>query len=326
MTAAKYKINLEALTASQTFSEASAEELRVLFALESLLGDASLDKLSAVAAVSRARVAAALALFEDAGVIEKDTDEGVSYEFAEQRGLFDPTATGSSEVARDIRDNSLANMISECTRIMKRVTLPTSDIAAISALYTELGLSPEYILTLSAFLKTRKQILTVEAIVREANKLIEKGLDTLEELELYVAEKEKEIAGEMEMRRLFGIYGRTLTKSEREHFNRWMHEYGYSSVIIGEAYDVTVAAINKISLPYINTILAGWHDAGCKTLEECRAKINTRKHENDKKANNSSHKSKKTVEADVPKYADFNSEDALMRAIERSYGASDETK
>ena len=42
--------------------------------------------------------------------------------------------------------------------------------------------------------------------------------------------------------------------------------------------------------------------------------------DNTTKANNSSQKPNKKAEAEVPKYADFNSEDALMRALERSYG------
>lgn len=324
MTEYTFKVSLGGICGKECFKEASRDELKILVAMVAQ-GEkpVTAEELAELTGVSQARVKATVALFEESGIITSENPllASVEYEFGEKPS-DKPT---KKEIARSIRDNDLYEMNTEMERILEK-TLETREIERITSLYTKKGLSPEYILTLSAFLKTRKQILTVEAIVREANKLIEKGLDTLEELELYVAEKEKEIAGEMEMRRLFGIYGRTLTKSEREHFNRWMHEYGYSSVIIGEAYDVTVAAINKISLPYINTILTGWHDAGCKTLEECRAKINTRKHENDKKANNSSHKSKKTVEADVPKYADFNSEDALMRAIERSYGASEETK
>ena len=79
-----------------------------------------------------------------------------------------------------------------------------------------------------------------------------------------------------------------------------------------------------MSVSYMNSILTSWHDAGCKTLDECRAVTTTRKYESSKKANNSSQKSKKSIEAEVPKYADFNSEDALLRAIERSYGQADE--
>ena len=225
-------------------------------------------------------------------------------------------------MARSIRENDLYELNTEMENIFEK-TLEAREIERITSLYTKKGLSPEYILTLAAHLKGNRQILTIECIVREANKLAANGTDTLEELEMYIKSKNEEIAGEMEMRRLFGIYGRTLTKTEREHFKRWMHEYGYSVNIIGEAYDVTVAAINKMSLSYINSILTEWHSAGCKTLEECRAKINTRKHDNSKNVNNSSQKAKKSATAETPKYADFNSEDALLRALERSYGDSE---
>jgi hypothetical protein len=104
-------------------------------------------------------------------------------------------------------------------RILEK-TLETREVERITSLYTKKGLSPEYILTLSAFLKDRRQTLSVEAIVREANKLIANGTDTLEELEIYIKDKSDEVAGEMEMRRLFGIYNRTLTKTKREQFHR----------------------------------------------------------------------------------------------------------
>ena len=314
-----FKVNLNGICSLDCFKEATREELKVLLAIESLGGETSEDELAKMLGVSVARVKACITLFEESGVLAKSEDDflaEVEYEFDLKKK--DQTDT-RVEVAISIRENDLYELNSEMERLFEK-TLETREIERITSLHTKKGLSPEYILTLTAFLKDRKQVLTVESIVREANKLIQNEIDTLEELELYIQKKSEEITGEMEMRRLFGIYGRTLTKSEREHFNRWMNEYGYSSAIIGEAYDVTVAAINKISLPYINTILTAWHEAGCKTVSECRAKVNLKKHENTKKANNNSQKPRKSAEAEVPKYADFNSEDALLRALERSYG------
>jgi DnaD/phage-associated family protein len=119
---------------------------------------------------------------------------------------------------------------------------------------------------------------------------------------------------------MLGVYNRSFASSEREYFRRWMHEYCYSTVIIGEAYDITVNATGKLSLSYMDSILKGWYESGCKTLEECRARVNMRKQERTNKAKKSSQKSNKTVEAETPKYTDFNSEDALLRALERSYG------
>ena len=310
------------ITALDCFREASKDELKILIAIAASGGETvSAEALSEELGLSLARVKACITLFMESGVLT-ECDDGllaeVEYEFEpdkKERGK----AESSLAVARSIRENDLYELNTEMELIFEK-TLETREIERITSLYTKKGLSPEYILTLAAYLKDKRQVLSVESIVREANKLISLEIDTLEELETYIQKKNEEIAGEMEMRRLFGIYGRTLTKTERDHFQRWMHEYGYSSTIIGEAYDVTVAAINKMSLSYINSILTEWHTSGCKTLEECRAKINTRKHDNLKNANNSVQKTKKSTTAEVPKYADFNSEDALLRALERSYG------
>ena len=323
MTEATYKVNLTGIKSLDCFLEASKDELKILVALIASEGEeVSVDALSDELGISRARIKACITLFEESGVITR-CDDGllaeVEYEFEPKANDKKDRRDGSLEVARSIRENDLYELNREMEGIFEK-TLETREIERITSLYTKKGLSPEYILTLTAFLKDNRQVLTVESIVREANKLVANGTDTLEELEVYIKAKSEEIAGEMEMRRLFGIYGRTLTKTEREHFKRWMHEYGYSGSIIGEAYDVTVAAINKMSLSYINSILTEWHTAGCKTIEECRAKINTRKHDNTKNVNNSSQKTKKSATAETPKYADFNSEDALLRALERSYG------
>ena len=320
MTEPTFRVNLEGITELECFKEASKDELKILVAILSMK-EACAEELSEKLGISLPRVKACITLFKESGVLT-DCD---ALPLAEVEYEFEPTGKDKKEnkdsaagVARSIRENDLYEMNEEIERILEK-TLETREIERITSLYTKKGLSPEYILTLAAFLKDRRQMLTVEYIVREANKLVSSGIDTLEDLEIHIKEKMDEIAGEMEMRRLFGIYGRTLTKTEREHFSRWMHEYGYSAIIIGEAYDITVAAINKMSLSYINSILTEWHTSGCKTVEECRAKVNIRKSTNPKKVNNTSQKTSKNTTAETPKYADFNSEDALMRALERSY-------
>ena len=316
-----YRVNLDGICSLDCFKEATKDEAKILLAILSFGGEVCESELSEALGVSLARVKACITLFEESGVL-CECDGGllaeVEYEFAksEKDGGKEDT---KREVAKSIRENDLYELNCEMERIFEK-TLETREVERITSLHTKKGLSPEYILALSAFLKERRQSCTVELIVREANKLISKDIDTLEALEVYIKEKSEEIKGEMEMRRLFGIYGRTLTKSEREYFTRWLGEFGYSALIIGEAYDLTVMAINKISLPYINSILKEWHEAGCTTVKECRAKSEQKKYGNTQKVNDSSQKPKKKAEAEVPKYADFNSEDALLRALERSYG------
>ena len=319
MTEYIFRVNLDGITELDCFKEASKDELKVLIAIASRQSECiCAEELADTIGVSVARFKAAIALFEESGVLISCGSPflaEVEYEFTPKE-----KATGCSKRSADsIRDNDLKDMFVEMENILEK-TLETREIERIESLYTKKGLSIEYILTLAAFLKDTRQVLTVEGLVREANKLIGKSVDNLEHLEVYIKEKSAEVAGEKEMRNVLGIYGRAWSPSERRYFKRWMHEYCYSTVIIGEAYDITVSATGRLSLSYMDSILTGWHDAGCKTLEECIARVNKRKQEKSKKANKSSQKSKKTVEAEVPKYADFNSEDALLRALERSYG------
>ena len=320
MTEYTFKVRLDDITELDCFREATKDELKILLAIKSLEDTPfCAESLADMLGVSAARIKAAITLFEESSVLVARGDTilaEVEYEFEPKK---EKTTENKIKTANSLRDNHLQDLIQDMENLLEK-TLSARETERISNLYTEKSLSPEYILTLTSFLKARRNPLTVEAIVREAGKLAEKNVTALEELEIYVKEKESEIKGEMEMRRLLGIHSRSLTPSERTFFKKWLHEFGYSSVIIGEAYDICVAATGKLSESYMDSILTGWHDAGCKTLEECRARVSIRKQEKAKKANNNSQKSKKTTEAETPKYADFNSEDALMRALERSYG------
>lgn len=323
-----FEVTIERLVGSSCFMEASREELRVLLAIiASRKCETSIEELSEISGASVARVKSAITLFEECGAIEKNDADAplgeVIYEF-EQRSDEIAKETRMLDTARTIRDENLRDMYKECEKILGK-TLASYESGNLSKLCTEMGLTPEYVVFLTAHLANVRKKVCASRIIQAARELVENGIDTLEALEVYVEEKEKEVSGEAEMRYLFGIYGRSLTPSERKHFKRWLHEFGYSNTIIGEAYDICVESIGKLSLAYINTVLTNWHDAGCKTLEECRIQHNLHKSEYEKKAKKTTRKGT-TPTAEVPKYTDFNSEDALMRALERSYGDTDENK
>lgn len=317
-----FKVDFNGIIALECFHDASKDELKILVAIASLNGESfSPEDLASVLGVSKARVMAAITLFEEQGVLIK-----IDPNLAEIEYEFKPKKDESSTKLEDasyIRNKKLANLHSEMEKLFEK-TLAIREVERINSLHREKGLSEAYILALSTFVKESSQTFTVEKVVREANRLVEKNITTLEELEVYIQEKSDEVAGEWELVKLLGIRGRALTKSEREYFKKWLHDFGYGAPIIGEAYDITIGAIDRRSMSYMDKILTEWHEAGCKTLEECRAKASMRKHEKAQTANKSSQKTKKTVEAETPKYTDFNSEDALMRALERSYGEGDE--
>ena len=319
MTEYTFKVGLNGITDLDCFKEASKDELKILIALKSTEGETvSLEPLAQKLGVSVARIKATIALFEESGVLTKRANDflaEVEYEFEVKKKTCDTPL----ESAKSIRDNNLYELFNEIENIFGK-TLETREIERIESLYTKKGLSVEYILMLAAHQNDTRMTPTIESLVREATRLQANDIDNLESLEIYLKEKADEIAGEAEMRQILGIRGRAFSKSERAFFKKWMHDYCYGTTIIGEAYDITVGATGKLSLSYMDKILTEWFKSGCRTLDDCRARVNIRKQERADKAKKSSQKSNKTVEAETPKYTDFNSEDALLKALERSYG------
>ena len=317
-----FAVDLTDISENECFREASVGELRVLLVLtEYNKRRISLDTLSELAGVSTARAKSAISLFESAGVIsEVDGYAVVKDEFSECE--IDRRAV---TVAREIRDEGLAELIEECARLMDRDSLSTEDVKIITSLTTETTLSPEYILALAAFLKSMLsdgKRLSAKKLRAEAEKLIAKDIDTLEGLEAYIKDKSEQMADEWEYRRALQMWSRPFSSSERDYIKQWAHVYGFSTAIVTEAYEITVINTHGVSFPYMDTLLTDWHNAGCKTLAECKARREQTgtalKTERAEKAAGPSRK----LESEIPKYSNFNAEDAMMRAIERSYGKS----
>lgn len=317
----EYKFNAATLTASDAFTEASREELRVLLALIAGGGRVeSENELARAASVSRGRASSSLVFWEESGVIaECDGTPTITEEFEERVELGKLNTGTAVSTAKSVRDNDLAALISECATLMQRPALNTEEIKIINALYTEYALDEEYIITLAAYVNDKGK-LTATRLGTEAEKLVKRGVDTAEKLMSYIEEKASENADEWEFRHLLGIYNRTLTKSEQDYVKRWYGDFGYGEDIIGEAYDITVRNTSKLSLPYMDTLLTSWHDGGCKTLDECRAAV-----EKDRVARVVEEKQKTPPKMPrtpktTPRYGNFDPLEAFEAALKRSYG------
>lgn len=324
-----FTVYTENLVGSDCFKDASKDELRILLAIISAGDEAiSLTGISEIANVSVARTKSAITLFEECGIVEKHECESgladVIYEFANKQKGSDSVASSALETAKSIRDNDLYELQRECEKLLGK-SLSTYEIGNLTSLYVDNGLSPQYILLLAAHLTETRSAVKISTIARVARDLVNTGVDTLEDLERYIIEKSKEVKGEAEMRRLLGIHERALTSTERKYFQRWLHELCYASTIIEEAYDICVASTGKRSLQFMDKVLTAWHESGCRTVDECRIQHEQHKEYN-KQKNDKVKKPPKKIEAETPKYAEFDSEDALMRALQRSYGDSDDIK
>ncbi len=319
----EFYIKAQPLSASSSsaFTEASAEELRVLIAIVELEGrPTTIDELAKRSSVSVSRTKSSVTLWESEGVIRlSDGESNIIDEFESETESEGETAKATAEL---IRSENLRSLHEEIAAALSKPALDSGEIKRVTALYSELALSPEYIITLAHHLKERHEAsgkenrLQVGYIINRARSLVAKGIDTLETLEHHIELTVRDSKDEYEIRRVLGIWGRAISKSQKDYFRKWMNDYCFSSEIISEAYDIAALRTTNASLSYMDKVLTSWHEAGCKTVEECR-NYDTSEIKAKKSRAQSSHTSK--TEPSTPKYGNFDPTAALEAAIKRSF-------
>ena len=317
----KYIYTPLALTDKAAFSEASREELRVLLALIEADGlFENTDELARLSKTSKARTSSSLVYWEEAGVIsEGNASPTITEEFEEKLSKGQISEYSAKETAKSIRDEKLGDMLNECAALMNRAALNSTEVKQITALHEQYGLSDEFIVTLAAHL-AESSSLTVTKLVNKAINLSEREIDTMSALENYIADRENENQAEYEFRRIFGIYDRALSKTEKECFRKWSKEYGYFTEIVGEAYDIAVNNVTRGHVSYANKLLAHWYESGCRTLTECRQRY---ERDAEEKKTKKSETKKPAAKKEPKRYADFDADEVFLRALERSYGKQD---
>lgn len=319
-----FRVLLRPLCECQGFAEMTAPELRVLVALIENGGSLpSAAELARLSGTTEARAISTLTLLSEMGLIAPEGDEiirggGIVEEFEYRIREGEIESQSAASVAKSIRDGNLADMITECAALFEEPALSSEHASILTALYTQYALSPEYILTLASYMATKGKP-NVSTLKNKAISLHKRGIDTVEELERYISDCERENTADWELKRLFGIKGRNLSDAELAYFHRWCDEFDFTTEIISSAYDISSVAIGgKLSLPYMDKILTEWHDAGCKTLDECR------RHEEKNKADRREAYKPKTKprekeKAKPPRYGSFDVDEAFRAALKRSF-------
>ena len=68
----------------------------------------------------------------------------------------------------------------------------------------------------------------------------------------------------------FGLKGRNPGTEEQKLMRKWFGEYGFTKEIVLEACGRTLLRTHEPSFPYADRILADWHRAGVRTMEDIR--------------------------------------------------------
>lgn len=320
--------------APSLLTEASAEELRVLLTLISAAEGEDADTLAARAGVSRARLASALTFWEQLDVLTPSGEADdrpcpplVAPVVAADDAPAERLTAGAlypepaRKTADTIRDRNLASLLEELAALQGRPDLAPEENKRIVSLLSQYALTEEYVLTLAAHLADGGR-LTVVRLIDTAIRLVGRGIDTAEALDRYLVDAEKQSGELFEIRRLFGIYNRNLSKSEVAYFTKWTQEYAYSLGVIGEAYDIAVLKTGKAPLKYIDELLTDWHTAGCTTEQACRARYEqvTAQREAERR---DKQRHPTPTPREKPRYGDFDPEEALKQALARSFSEED---
>ena len=173
-------------------------------------------------------------------------------------------------------DNAFRAVLDEAEQLLGK-QLTRHDTSRLLGIYNHLGLPAEVIFVLLHYCADisrgnngaeRKP--TMNFIERQAYAWANLGISTMEAAEEY-AEKEKSLQSDLgRVKSLLEIYDRKLTPTESNNIKAWL-SMGFSDDAIELAYHRTVDKTGKRSLPYMNSILLRWHEAGIHTAREVEA-------------------------------------------------------
>ncbi len=304
---------IPALAGRNALKEASADDLRVLLCLIELEGRVTDESLADAVGCSRGRVRASLEYWLDCGVIEEGAAPEEKKKKKALRAASELSPMTGEETADIVDRRDLSALIDEAQALYGKV-FNTAEISVIAGLSEQLELEDGYILVLLAWClgKGKKSLRYAE---KTAFSLYEEGIDSLAALEEYISKKEAAASGIGQLRRMFGIGERALTRREDETFTRWLTDYGYGVEILGIAYDITVNTSGKASVAYADKIVSKWYTAGCRSEDDVEKLI-----EREKQSFASGAAARKTPAPKEEPTGSFDTDEFFSRALERSYG------
>ena len=197
-------------------------------------------------------------------------------------------------------------LVDECQRVLGRI-FTGSETSKIVALCDTMGLEPEFVLLVCAYCAGKGKT-SVRYVERTACLLVEEGIDDAVKLGEYIKRKERYNSIEYKLRDMLGFGGRAPTKKESEFFHRWIDEWGYDIEILTRAYEITVKYTDRAALPYMDKILAGWHEKGYTSIEQIQAA-------------EEKYRAEKAASTDNP--PSFDTDEFFELALKRSYELMD---
>ena len=202
---------------------------------------------------------------------EKKDGDGVK-EKKPQRNEELPSYTTEELAALLESRKNLSLFVDECQRAYGKMFNPR-EVSKLLGLVEYYSLEEEYVLTLLRYFgeMPAEERKSIGYIIKKADSLIDAGIETVSALAERLSAERTLRETEGQIRTVFGIGTRAFTAKEKAAVLRWIGEFDFGVDVIRLAYERTVNATGKPSIPYASKILERWHSEGLRTVEDIEA-------------------------------------------------------
>lgn len=215
-----------------------------------------------------------IAYWENQGEIVRQGDN-VSFKTSTAPVSFDsPVADSRSSGPKKVDniteiiagDQSLSDMIMLSQEILGK-TITENDMELLYWFNTDLKMSPEVILLLLEYCvsKGKNRMSYIEKV---AISWSEMGLNTSENVAIYLQSEEQKTGFLYSIRKIMGISDRSLSQLEEKYLFKWHDEMHMSEEMIALAYEYCIINTAKLSFPYMDKIITRWNESGISTIAD----------------------------------------------------------
>jgi len=190
----------------------------------------------------------------------------------------------AAQISADPLANKQLAEIRETAEAILEKNMNDSEISTLYWVLDELHFAPELIMALLEYCVSigKRDMRYIEKVAIGWH---EKGINTVTAADEYInAEKERRRFSS-ELKSIFGITDRRLSKTEEALIAKWHDEFGMSAEMIALAYEYCVIATNKLSFPYMDGIIQNWRAKEITTVEAAEKDHEEHKQRGGKKYN-----------------------------------------
>lgn len=163
----------------------------------------------------------------------------------------------------------IAVLFSEAQQILGK-TIGYDGQSVLIMMYDSYGLPLEVILMAIEYAVSQGKA-SFSSIAKIGRLWSELEIDSIEGVIQYIEEHNAVNEVWNKLRTLTDITNKRPTTKQFGYLTAWIKEYGYNADMIYYAYEECVDRTGKMSMPYMDRIISGWHKNGVKTPMDIQA-------------------------------------------------------